>query len=286
MAAFDQARDLKLIERVRQGDQSAKDDLVEKYLPMVKHIVRKYYASFLEFDDLMQEGIIGLLAAIDEYKPERFNVKFSSFAYMCIIRKVYNVIKQTNGNKHKALNQAISLHTFVNSDETRTMLDLLPLEEAGVDPVDVFEANTVNQRIHQLLRQHLSVLEYTVAALMLEGYSSRGDRTVHRREVESGRQRPNAGESEVEADRRPVRIAPQPRRSDQGSQAAGSLYEPSNRRLERRYTKAPGCAGSRQGPPRWRRTVSFMEEIVLRWRSGSSHRPPLFWFRDEVSHRP
>lgn len=171
MPASNQARDLQLIERVRRGDASAKDALVEKYLPMVKHIVRKYYASFLEFDDLMQEGFIGLLAAIDEYKPERFNVKFSSFAYMCIIRKVYNVIKQTNGNKHKALNQAVSLHAYVNSDETRTMLDLLPVEEAGVDPVDVFEANAVNQRIHQLLRQHLSVLEYTVITLLLEGYS-------------------------------------------------------------------------------------------------------------------
>ncbi len=172
MAASNQARDLQLIERVRRGDPTAKDALVEKYLPMVKHIVRRYYASFLEFDDLMQEGFIGLLAAIDEYKPERFNVKFSSFAYMCVLRKVYNVIKHTNGNKHKALNQAISLHAFVNSDETRTVLDLVPVEESGVDPVDVFETNAVNQRIHQLLRQHLSVLEYTVAALMLEGYSS------------------------------------------------------------------------------------------------------------------
>lgn len=172
MAASNQARDLQLIERVRRGDPAAKDALVEKYLPMVKHIVRRYYASFLEFDDLMQEGFIGLLAAIDEYKPERFNVKFSSFAYMCVLRKVYNVIKHTNGNKHKALNQAISLHTFVNSDETRTVLDLVPVEEAGADPVDVFETNAVNQKIHQLLRQHLSVLEYTVATLMLEGYSS------------------------------------------------------------------------------------------------------------------
>ena len=50
---------------------------------------------------------IGLLSAIDEYQS-KYNVKFSSFAYICIIRKIYNVIKQSNGNKHQALNEGIS----------------------------------------------------------------------------------------------------------------------------------------------------------------------------------
>lgn len=167
-----QKRDLQLIHRVRGGDLEARDVLVEKYLPMIKHIVKKHYASFLEFDDLMQEGFIGLLGAIDEYKPERFNVKFSSFAYMCIIRKIYNAIKQTNGNKHKALNHAVSLHTFINSDESRTVMDLIPLDDKGIDPVELLEVEHVSQRIDELLSNHLSILEYTVARLIIDGYSS------------------------------------------------------------------------------------------------------------------
>ncbi|MGB4266081.1 MAG: sigma-70 family RNA polymerase sigma factor, partial [Limnochordia bacterium] len=85
--------DYSLITRIRLGDEEAKETLVLKYIPMVKHIVRNYYASFLDFDDLLQEGIIGLLHAIDEYRPDLYDVKFSSFAYICIIRKIYNVIK-------------------------------------------------------------------------------------------------------------------------------------------------------------------------------------------------
>lgn len=171
-ATLNQSRDLNLIARIRNGDLDARDELVTKYLPMVKHIVKKHYASFLEFDDLMQEGFIGLLGAIDEYRPEEFDVKFSSFAYMCIIRKVYNVIKQTNGNKHKALNDAISLHSYVNAEETRTVMDLIPLTESWVDPHESVERKAVSQWIDRLLSNHLSILEYTVATLILQGYSS------------------------------------------------------------------------------------------------------------------
>lgn len=170
MADINQDKDLALLRRIRLGDLRGKEEMVQKYLPMVKHIVRKHYASFLEFDDLMQEGFIGLLAAIDEYSNE-FNVKFSSFAYICIIRKVYNAIKQSNGNKHKALNNAISLHSFVNSDETRTIMDLVTDVDSEHDPVDLIEAKLVDQKIEELLSTHLSILEYTVVRLLLQGYS-------------------------------------------------------------------------------------------------------------------
>jgi RNA polymerase sporulation-specific sigma factor len=170
MADLNQERDLALLRRIRLGDTRGKEEMVLKYLPLVKHIVRKHYASFLEFDDLMQEGFIGLLSAIDEYRPD-FNVKFSSFAYICIIRKVYNAIKQSNGNKHKVLNNAISLHSFVNADESRTVMDLVCDEEAGRDPVDAIENKMIDSRINELLSTHLSLLEYTVVNLLLQGYT-------------------------------------------------------------------------------------------------------------------
>jgi len=172
-AAVDQARDLLLIRRIRSGDHSAKDEIVQKYLPMVKHIVRRHYASFLDREDLMQEGFIGLLAAVDEYRPDAFDVRFSSFAYLCIIRKVYNAIKQSNGNKHRALNDAVSLHGPVGRSETRSLLETLAVPEVGVeqDPIEAVEKKQVEQRIQQVLRAHLSVLEYTVAIYLIYGYT-------------------------------------------------------------------------------------------------------------------
>lgn len=166
-----QKRDLHLIERARHGDRTAQEELVRKYTPLVRHIVRNYYARFLEFDDLMQEGMIGLLHAIREYDGERFDVKFSSFAYICVIRKVYNVIKHTNGTKHRMLNDAVSLFNFVNLDETRIVLDVVASEDAEVDPEQVVEQQYVSARVEQVLRTHLSVLEYRVIRMLLAGYT-------------------------------------------------------------------------------------------------------------------
>ncbi len=172
MADINQEKDLMLIWRVRKGDTAAKEELVNKYLPMVKHIVRRHYAPFLEADDLVQEGFIGLLAALEEYRPDKYDVKFSSFAYICIIRKVYNAIKQSNGNRHKALNDAISLYSFVNAEETRTVIDLISADTPLYDPLEAVEAKMIEQKIDELLQSHLSLLEKTVVSLLLQGYTS------------------------------------------------------------------------------------------------------------------
>ncbi|HOB08420.1 MAG: sigma-70 family RNA polymerase sigma factor [Limnochordia bacterium] len=163
--------DYSLITRIRLGDEEAKETLVLKYIPMVKHIVRNYYASFLDFDDLLQEGIIGLLHAIDEYRPDLYDVKFSSFAYICIIRKIYNVIKHTSGNKHKALNDAMSLQSQLGGDDSRTVLDLISDDNSLVDPEQMIEEEFVFQYLDRLLANHLSLLEYTVMKMLLSGYS-------------------------------------------------------------------------------------------------------------------
>lgn len=166
-----QAVDLALVARVRAGDGAAREELVRKYTPMVKHIVRHHYAGFLDFDDLTQEGLIGLLGAIDEYRPEEFEVKFSSFAYLCILRKVYNAIKQTKGQKHRVLNEAVSLHSAAFADETRTMLERLD-DDGQPDPCDVVADKMMEQHLTRLLRNHLSLLEFTVVQLLLQGYSA------------------------------------------------------------------------------------------------------------------
>lgn len=168
---MNQSIDMDLIRRIREGEQGAKERLVTKYVPMVKYIIRNYYASFLDFEDLLQEGLIGLLNAIDEYKPEQYDVKFSSFAYICIIRRVYNVIKQTNGNKHRLLNEAVSLQAAIGYEENRTVLDIIPAEPGDIDPEQLIEEKMINSLLDQVLKNHLSVLEYAVITRLIKGYT-------------------------------------------------------------------------------------------------------------------
>ncbi len=172
MGQSNQSIDLELIQRIRAEDEEARDLLVVKYVPMVKYIIRNYYSSFLDFEDLLQEGLIGLLSAIEEYRPEEYDVKFSTFAYICIIRRVYNVIKHTSGNKHRLLNEATSLQAPVGADENRTIMDFVSDGAYQVDPELILEERLINEIIGRVLKNHLSLLEYAVITRFLQGYTA------------------------------------------------------------------------------------------------------------------
>lgn len=171
MEMTNQEYDLGLLHRIRANfDCAAKEELVIKYLPMVKHIVRNQLTACLEFDDLAQEGLIGLLRAIEEYDAEKYDIKFSTFAYICILRKVFNAIKQYYSTKNKILNNAMSLYAHMNPDENRTLIDLLGTETS--DPHEIIEDQWVCERLDRVLQGHLSRIEYSVMSMLLTGMSA------------------------------------------------------------------------------------------------------------------
>ena len=172
MPAANQDVDLELLWRARQGQEPAKDDLVRKYLPMVRHIVQTTTVGVpgLEFEDLTQDGLFGLLDAIQQYDAKRPGVKFSSFAYLCIIRKVYNSLRRQTSGKHRLLNQALSLYTVMDKETCRPVLDFLAGD--SVNPEEVVEDKWTSMRVEQVLRDYLSVLEYVVTVLLRQGYTT------------------------------------------------------------------------------------------------------------------
>lgn len=166
-----QQHDVSLIERIRCRQPGARDELVEKYIPLVRHIVRRHYVHGMDFDDLVQEGLIGLLGAIEEYRPDVFPVRFSSFAYLCVVRKIYNVIKRVRGAKHRIHLEALSLHAKLGGDDDRTLLDVQADVAAATDPQEIVVDRLSARELNRLLASRLSLLEYTVLALLLQGFS-------------------------------------------------------------------------------------------------------------------
>ena len=161
--------DLDLLERIRCGDNQAKEDLVRKYQPMVSYILKQQHTSREDFDDFFQEGAIGLLKAITEYNPNQYQIKFSTFAYICIIRRVFNTIKSTQRKRY--LPQGIlSLNNVIGDDDSRTFLDALADWEA--EPFTRVEANWIGKRLDAVLQAYLSPVEYQVIKLLLNGYHS------------------------------------------------------------------------------------------------------------------
>ncbi len=68
----------------RDGDQQAREALVERFLPLARQLARRYQRGSESLDDLVQVASLGLLKAIDRFEPDR-PTAFSSFAVPTIL---------------------------------------------------------------------------------------------------------------------------------------------------------------------------------------------------------
>ena len=71
------------LERLKQGDRTARNELVEHNLRLVAHIVKKYYAISGEQDDLISIGTIGLIKGISSFDASK-GARLATYAARCI----------------------------------------------------------------------------------------------------------------------------------------------------------------------------------------------------------
>ena len=75
---LDHQTTVELIKRAREGDDDAKEKLIEENIPLIKSIVKRFKGR-LEYEDLMQLGAIGLVKAVQNFDVE-YGVRFSTYA--------------------------------------------------------------------------------------------------------------------------------------------------------------------------------------------------------------
>ena len=71
------------LERLKNGDRHARDELIEQNLRLVAHIVKKYYSNTSDQDDLISIGTIGLIKAVNTFDHTK-GIRLSSYAARCI----------------------------------------------------------------------------------------------------------------------------------------------------------------------------------------------------------
>jgi RNA polymerase primary sigma factor len=89
------AEEIMLARRIERGDLQAKQRMIESNLRLVYAIARAYRASSVPFADLVQEGTIGLVRAVERFDPRR-GVKFSTYAVWWIRRSMLDAIASSN----------------------------------------------------------------------------------------------------------------------------------------------------------------------------------------------
>lgn len=117
--------DKELVLKAQAGDLDAEETLMRKYKETVRIKGKMYYMAGADEDDVMQEGMIGLLKAIRQYDPDK-EASFGTFASICITRQIISAIRSADREKHKALNTSISLNDRLNdNDDDITLEDTL-----------------------------------------------------------------------------------------------------------------------------------------------------------------
>ena len=119
-----QLSDAELLAQVSGGATAAEEALAERYSRLVRICARPLFLAGGDSEDLIQEGMLGLLSAIRQYDPAS-NVPFKAYAEVCISNRIYSAIKSASRQKHSPLNSGISLDSIL-SEESQTQATTHP----------------------------------------------------------------------------------------------------------------------------------------------------------------
>ena len=164
MSGIDDRMSQDLARKAAGGDPAAEEALVSEYAQLVRACARPYFLAGGDGEDLIQEGMLGLLSAVRTFDPAK-GVKFATYAEFCVRRRIYSAIRSASGYKHTPLNSYISLES-PQLDESNTQNAYFLR-----DPEDFVIARESVGEVEKLLYGALSRFESSVLELYLEGMS-------------------------------------------------------------------------------------------------------------------
>lgn len=158
MSDYTAKTDIELLSDIKKNDSFAMDALIVRYRSTVEAIAMKYIASPLEKDDLVQEGMIGLLAAIKSYNSEK-GAKFVTYASRCINNSVQTALRKVSRLKDIPQSSTVALEEDYFEGQT------------GLSAEDEYLAKESVSTLTEVLYEGLSSFENEVLRLYIVGCS-------------------------------------------------------------------------------------------------------------------
>lgn len=161
--------DYELLDYACENNEDATKILYDKYKSVIESIARAKINNNLglEFNDLVQEGMIGFSEAIRDYKNQK-DVTFYTFASLCIERQILTALKKASRDKHKILNDSISLD--YNYDEESNLYDNIG-DANQLTPEDTVIEMEEEKQLYAIIVDKLSTFEKQVFDLKLQNFS-------------------------------------------------------------------------------------------------------------------
>ena len=158
---LEQMSDEALCTALQNGTSAAGDILAHRYRKLVRCCAHPYFLAGGDSEDLLQEGMFGLIKAMREFRADR-EASFQTFAEVCIRSRLCSVIRASRAGKHSPLNESVPLNAF--------LLDAQP-QYSQLDPEDLLIDREKAAALLNHVRSQLSELEVRVLDLYLDGCS-------------------------------------------------------------------------------------------------------------------
>ena len=171
---LDSERESELVMAFQEhNDISAKSELIEHNLRLVMYIAKRFENKKLDMQDLVSVGSIGLIKAVDSYKPDK-NIKLATYASRCIENEILMYLRKAN----KSIND-LSLDDTLSSDDegnNLTLGEIIPDSKIAYDEIELKDQKSY-------LIQSISKLNDREKLIMSMRYGLNGHKELTQKEV-------------------------------------------------------------------------------------------------------
>jgi RNA polymerase sporulation-specific sigma factor len=168
------AEETECFKKMKTGDKKAREKLIEHNLRLVAHIVKKYYASGVDQDDLISIGTIGLIKAIDSFNAEN-GARFATYAAKCLQNEILMHFRA-----RKKLGYEVSISEPIDTDKDGNPLtysDIISVDDTIAEDLD---RKCKSRRAMEIVNNRLDPREKEIIILR---YGLNGKKPMTQKEV-------------------------------------------------------------------------------------------------------
>ena len=148
------------LDRMKTGDEEARNLLIERNLRLVAHVCKKYANTNVDQDDLLSIGTIGLIKGINSFNIEK-GARLSTYVSRCIDNEILMYLRST-----KKLNAEVYLSDTIGKDKDDnvvTLEEVLESEEKSID--EIVDLKMKIKRLYSKMKEVLKDREKTIIEL-------------------------------------------------------------------------------------------------------------------------
>ena len=145
------------LERCNEGDQLARDVLIERNMRLVAHVVKKYQSPDYDIEDLLSVGTIGLIKVVNTFKVDKGS-RLATYAAKCVENEILMLFRAS-----KKLSKEVSLFEPIGVDkdgEAVSLVDIIEMENK--ETIDTMILKQDVKELYEAFDSCLSDTEKTV----------------------------------------------------------------------------------------------------------------------------